>query len=219
MSIYQYFLLFMIYSVIGWLIEVIQGLILNKKFVNRGFLIGPYCPIYGWGSIIIILLLKRYINDLLALFSMSVLICSVLEYMTSLLMEVVFHARWWDYSERKFNINGRICLETMIPFGIGGCIIVKFVNPLFEKILILANQQFITILSIIIFIFYLIDNIISFKIIFNLKSVIKKTTKDSTEKINKLVKDVISNKSLLNRRLINAFPKIEVKQKRKNKED
>jgi uncharacterized membrane protein len=150
---------------------------------------------------------------------MSVLICSVLEYMTSLLMEVVFHARWWDYSERKFNINGRICLETMIPFGIGGCIIVKFVNPLFEKILILANQQFITILSIIIFIFYLIDNIISFKIIFNLKSVIKKTTKDSTEKINKLVKDVISNKSLLNRRLINAFPKIEVKQKRKNKED
>ena len=128
------FLLFITYSFIGWCMEVGCKLVELKKFINRGFLIGPYCPIYGWGCILIIILLNKYTNDPLVLFIMAIVICSILEYFTSYFMEKLFKARWWDYSRRKFNINGRICLETMIPFGLLGCLIMYFVNPFFVSI-------------------------------------------------------------------------------------
>ena len=125
------FLLFLMYSFTGWAIEVIGKLIEKGKFVNRGFLVGPYCPIYGVGCISMILLLNRYIKDPFTLFIMSILLFSFLEYFTSYFMEKIFKIRWWDYSRRKFNINGRICLETMIPFGLGGMLIMYIVNPFF----------------------------------------------------------------------------------------
>lgn len=112
----RYFLYFIIYSFIGWLIEVVCKSIEYKRFVNRGFLIVPICPIYGYGVLFIILLIGKDTSDILGVFLKSVLICSVLEYFTSYFMEKLFKVRWWDYSKRKFNINGRICLETMIPF-------------------------------------------------------------------------------------------------------
>ena len=129
------FLLFLMYSFTGWAIEVIGKLLEKGKFVNRGFLVGPYCPIYGVGSILMIILLNRYINDPPTLFIMSILLFSVLEYSTSYFMEKIFKIRWWDYTRRKFNINGRICLETMIPFGCGGMLIMYVVNPFFLKLL------------------------------------------------------------------------------------
>lgn len=78
-------------------------------------MIGPYCPIYGWGALAITILLKRYIDDWIVLLFMSIITCGILEYATSYVMEKLFHARWWDYSRRKYNINGRVCLETLIP--------------------------------------------------------------------------------------------------------
>ena len=105
-----YFILFIIYAMIGWCIEIINGLIQTKKFVNRGFLIT--------------LLLSKYYNDPIVLFFMGIAVCGILEYLTSYIMEKIFKARWWDYSKRKFNINGRICLETIIPFGLLGCFII-----------------------------------------------------------------------------------------------
>lgn len=111
-----YFLLFFIYSVMGWILEITCKFIEYKKFANRGFLIGPYCPIYGFGALFITLFLGRYSNDIIALFVMTILICGVLEYFTSYIMEKIFKLRWWDYSRRKYNINGRICLDTLIPF-------------------------------------------------------------------------------------------------------
>ena len=129
------FLLFLVYSFIGWTIEVVGELIKHKKFVNRGFLIGPYCPIYGFGAIAITLNLTRYYNNLLVLFTMAILICGLLEYFTSFIMEKLFHARWWDYSNMKYNINGRICLETLVPFGILGVLIIQVLNPFFIHIL------------------------------------------------------------------------------------
>ena len=113
-----YFLLFMTYAFLGWLMEVTLGLIQSKKFVNRGFLIGPYCPIYGFGGLLITFLLQKYVNDPIVLFFMALIICGILEYVTSYLMEKIFHARWWDYSNKKYNINGRVCLDTIIPFGL-----------------------------------------------------------------------------------------------------
>ena len=86
------FLLFMTYSFIGWLMEVICKLIETKKIINRGFLIGPYCPIYGWGCLLITMLLNKYVDDPLVLFVMAIIICSILEYVTSYLMEKLFKA-------------------------------------------------------------------------------------------------------------------------------
>ena len=129
------FLLFIIYSFLGWIVEVIANLIENKKFINRGFLIGPYCPIYGVGLLIIINFLKSYVNSYIIVFVMSMFICMTLEYLTSYVMEKLFNGRWWDYSDKKFNINGRVCLETTIPFGLGGMAIMYIVNPFLDKIL------------------------------------------------------------------------------------
>ena len=122
-ELFIYFLFFIIYSFLGWLLEVTVKLVEDQRFINRGFLIGPVCPIYGFGALLLQLLLNKYINDPWTLFIMIILTCSVLEYSTSYILEKLFHTRWWDYSRKKFNINGRICLETMIPFGIFGLII------------------------------------------------------------------------------------------------
>ena len=99
------FLLFVFYAVFGWVLEVIYSLFTDHKFVNRGFLIGPYCPIYGFGSLMITICLWNNTSDFVDLFLKSVFICSILEYATSYLMEKIFKYRWWDYSNRKFNIK------------------------------------------------------------------------------------------------------------------
>lgn len=117
-TIKLYILIFFIYGIAGWVMESTMISIKNKKFVNRGFLIGPICPIYGYGVVFVSLFLKKYQDDIIATFVMSIIICGVLEYFTSYFMEKFFHARWWDYSKKKFNINGRICLENLFLFGI-----------------------------------------------------------------------------------------------------
>ena len=126
---YTYFLLYFIYSTIGWILEVGLAFYEHKKFINRGFLIGPYCPIYGVGCLLLTILLSKYINEPGVIFALSIFICATLEYLTSYLMEKIFKLRWWDYSNMKFNINGRICLETLIPFGIIGVLVVKYISP------------------------------------------------------------------------------------------
>ena len=148
-TIFLYILLFFLYSFLGWCLEVLCKLVSEKKFVNRGFLIGPYCPIYGYGAILMSVLLQKYLDDPFTLFIMIVLICSVLEYFTSFFLEKIFHTRWWDYSHNKFNINGRICLETMIPFGILGLAIIYVLNPFFYNLLSYIPQKITNIISII----------------------------------------------------------------------
>ena len=115
-TIETWFLWLMIYSVIGWIYESTICSIGQRKLINRGFLNGPYCPIYGTGAVLVLLVLGRIQNPVLLFFAGAVLTCS-LEYLTSWLMEKLFHARWWDYSKRKFNIGGRVCLIGAVVFG------------------------------------------------------------------------------------------------------
>ena len=201
-----YFLLFISYAFLGWCMEVTCKFIQYKKFINRGFLIGPYCPIYGWGALAITILLKRYMEDPLVLFVMSTLICSIIEYLTSYFMEKKYHARWWDYSNRKFNINGRICLETLIPFGILGVAIMYGTNPILFKLYNQIPQLVINILTAILFIGFILDNIISSNIISSINVEGNKLIKDNTEEITEKIKQVLRQKSWLHRRLINAYP-------------
>ena len=209
----KYFILFMIYSFIGWCMEVLTVLIPKKKFVNRGFLIGPYCPIYGYGCLLIIILLKNNLDDPLALFLKAIVICSLLEYSTSFFMEKLFNARWWDYSNKKFNINGRICLETMLPFGILACLVMYVLNPFFESKINLLPDLAVLIIAGILFVIYLVDNVVSFKIISGFSKTVKKVAKDSTEEITNKVRIVLKQKNILNKRLTEAFPKFQAKLK------
>lgn len=219
------FLLFMTYSFLGWCLEVGCKLIEKKKFINRGFLIGPYCPIYGYGALIMTIILIKYINDPVTLFIMIILSCSLLEYITSYALEKIFHTRWWDYSKKRFNINGRICLETMIPFGIFGMLIMYITNPFFYNIYNNLPNTILYIISVILFVIYIIDNIISFKIIKEIQNIGKEIEKkqiikkDDTERITKLVKKQIENsKHTFEKRILHAFPNLELQKiKRKLK--
>ena len=209
-----YFMLFIIYSFIGWSIEVVGKLIEKHKFINRGFLVGPICPIYGWGCIAIILLLSKYKSSPIVLFLMAIIICSMLEYFTSYFMEKLFHVRWWDYTRRKYNINGRICAETMIPFGLLGCLVVYIVNPIFTGLLNKIPVNILNILAIIIFTIYVIDNIVSLSVMFGFKGTLKTVEKDGTEEITKKVREVLLKRNFLYKRLVNAFPNITSKKER-----
>ena len=115
-----YFLLFFVSAVLGWTMEVACKLVEFRRFINRGFLLGPYCPIYGFGAVLVTLLLSRYADSVAAVFVLAMVVCGTLEYLTSYMMEKLFHARWWDYSQKKFNLNGRVCADTLIPFGLLG---------------------------------------------------------------------------------------------------
>ncbi|KFI47738.1 putative ABC transporter permease [Bifidobacterium biavatii] len=122
------FLWFLFYSFCGWVYESILVSVKERRPVNRGFLNGPLCPIYGTGAVLAVELLGRMTNPVLIFIVSSIGACA-LEYATSWGMEQLFHARWWDYSHFKFNVNGRICLLGAIVFGIGGVAIVDGVQP------------------------------------------------------------------------------------------
>lgn len=156
---------------------------------------------------------------------MGIVVCSILEYLTSYFMEKLFHARWWDYSQRKFNINGRICLRTMIPFGLLGLFMMYISNPFFFSIIEKIPNNALDIICVILLIIYFIDNIISFNIIRNV-NITSQKIKDNTEEITeevaedltKKVKEILERKSVLHRRLIHAFPEMKMKIKSKIEE-
>lgn len=199
------FISFVIYSFLGWCMEVVVVFFSSKKIVDRGFLIGPICPIYGVGSILIILLLQKYVGDPIVLLVMAVFICSILEYFTSYIMEKLFKARWWDYSDKKFHINGRICLDNCVSFGILGVVMLYFVHPFFSGLLLKLPSLVLSIVASILFVVYIIDNVISLKVITSFKNLAKSIHKDSTAEITKKVREKLIDRGGLYKRLVSAF--------------
>jgi len=128
------FLWFIFYSVIGWTIETLLFAIRDKKSVKRGFLFGPLCPIYGTGAVVCTLLLYGRVTNFFLLFAIGLVLCDTIEYITSFVMEKAFHAKWWDYSNQKFNIKGRICLASSLLFGGGVALLIKFIQPAVESV-------------------------------------------------------------------------------------
>lgn len=124
-----YFLLLIIYSFMGWLYETIWCSFCERKLVNRGFLTGPICPIYGFGALLVIFILGDVRDNLPALFFSSIIVTNTLEYVTSYLLEKCFAVRWWDYSHYRFNLNGRVCLLGAIAFGTMSVLLIHFIHP------------------------------------------------------------------------------------------
>ena len=207
---FKAFYIFIIYSILGWFMEVIIVSTKKRKLTNRGFLIDPWCPIYGFGALFITVLLKKYYEDPLVLFIMSFLLGSILEYVTSYIMEKIFHARWWDYSDHKFNVNGRISLITSLGFGFLGLILVYVFNPFFLKIVMNIPSIVFNIIMIIIGLIFITDIVTSFKIIYNIRKESYINVKDITEITTEEVKKVLKEKSIFNRRLLNSFPHLKL---------
>ena len=178
------FITFIIYSFMGWLVEEIYAIFITKNLTNRGFLVGPMCPIYGFTSVALILLLNNFKDNIIVLFLLSVLIAAVIEYLTSWILEKFFNVKLWDYSnDSKFELKGRIALFTLIPFGILGTVAILVVNPFIQNIINSININIIYNVSIVIIVLLLIDIVFSVFII-------KKTsgTGDITDKKNEEVK-------------------------------
>lgn len=202
-----WFLLYFIYCVLGYLIECIYCSILENRIVyNRGFLIGPYLSIYGTGAICILLFLKKYFDDFIALFVMASVISTILEYFASFIMEKIFNARWWDYSQQKFNINGRVCLKNSVLFGIASLFVVYLVNPFITNLLFKFNRKLLIVLTMIFFVFYFIDVVVSVLTIYRLRVHSISMTKDLTEEISAQVHSLLIKNRYFYRRLLDAFP-------------
>ena len=204
-----YFLVFIIYSICGWIIEEIFCSIVEKKIVNRGFLLGPICPIYGIGGIGMTLALTRFEESPFVVFCMAIVLAAILEYLTSYVMEKLFNARWWDYSDKKLNLDGRICIETLIPFGVFGLIVIYAFNPLIFRNLSKIPELTKHITTAILFVLTLTDFIVSVFVISKVTKtadrISRETKKDDTNEITKQIKEELQ-KTLSGKRLVDAFP-------------
>ena len=203
------FLLFLIYSIIGYIVEVLSILINYKKLsFHRGFLLGPYLPVFGIGGILMYISLQRYLDDLFALFCMSVIICSFVEFFASLILEKLFKLRWWDYHDKKFNIDGRICLENAIAFGIGGLIFMKFFNPPLISLLNSMPHNILIIISIILFIIFISDLLFTLNSLLKIKVDFNKyLNRDATEEVKQKISDRLRKNIFGTTYIFKSFPK------------
>jgi len=169
----MYFLSFILYSFLGWVYEsTICSMLGHHKIINRGFLLGPYCPIYGIGVLMNWFLLKDIKNPA-TIFLASALICCAIEYVTSYVMEKLFYAKWWDYSNFPFNLYGRICLYGALLFGGGSVIFVKVMHPFVMSVMKYIPKSLIDILALVFAVILLGDIILTVNSINNLNKKLK----------------------------------------------
>ncbi len=133
-KILSYVFLFFAFSIVGYIWETCLKLVQTGELVNSGTLFGPWLPIYGWGGLAVLILLDRFKKKPILVFILSLVICSLIEYFTSCYLEFTKGVRYWDYSNYFININGRICLEGAIIFGLAGCVVMYIGGPLFLQL-------------------------------------------------------------------------------------
>ena len=211
------FLLFMFYSFFGYILEITNCSIREKKLVlNRGFFLGPYLPIYGVSCLLMGSFIIRYKSDLVTAFVMSAFVCTTVEYITSYVLEKIFKARWWDYSDRRFNIEGRVCLFNAFLFGIGGVFFTYVLNPVVVSIIGKLPILALRIVAIILMLIFLSDVIITIRTLYQVKVSSRKfKSRDVTAEITKLIREELTKKrdiktNFFVRHMLNAFPWINI---------
>ena len=189
MYLNKLFLCFLTYSLLGWIYETIFCIVKTGNWENRGFLYGPVCPIYGVGATILYFLTKSNIYSNLEIFFISFFGSLVLEYFTSLLLEILFHAVWWDYTNVPLNISGRTSIITSIGFGFGGIIITNKIIPFVETNINSINFLTAEILAYLFLILFTVDMTMTITALTNFRLIIEKADKS----INKHMMSIISN--------------------------
>ncbi len=191
-TVLDYIFYFFFYSFIGWFFESCYCSIRPKKWVNRGFLRGPICPIYGTGGLVMMIALlplrhiteNLYFNELL-IFIAGAILCDIVEFMTSYIMEKLFNARWWDYSNKKFNIQGRICLTHTFYWGTCSCLFVFILEPIMNLYIVgqvsESSRNILTYIFLTVFAFDLLDTVIHALGIRNISSKFFKISEEISE--------------------------------------
>ena len=194
---------FFIFGFAGWCMEVVLKYRQFHRFINRGFLTGPILPIYGFGVILITLVvgnLASVESGVVMTFALSFVICGVVEYLTSFVLEKIFHARWWDYSQKPMNLHGRVWIGNLVLFGLAGVAIIHIVNPVLFPALdrIPVNVRRTT--AVVLLAVIAADYVISYFVLKLVKVGVDSSEADNTEEISKEVRQLLTNKSYFYRR-------------------
>ena len=204
-------LLFFAYAFIGWCIEVTLKFFQFHRFINRGFLTGPWLPIYGSGAALITIVVNGMApleSSIGTVFVISFIICGFVEYMTSLVLEKRFHARWWDYSQKPMNLHGRIWIGNLILFGLGGVLIVELLNPLLFRLFWQMNYRLREILAIVLLCVFVADYVMSHFVLKLVKTGVESSEADDTEAIQKEIHLLLRDRSFFHRRFAEAYPEV-----------
>ena len=204
-------LIFFAYSFLGWCIEVTLKYFEFHRFINRGFLTGPWLPIYGSGAVLItaaMKLLEPLDRGYGTTFAVSFILCGVLEYMSGYALEKRYHARWWDYTGKPMNLNGRVWIGNLILFGLGGTAVIHIGNPLlyrlFAHITLPAREIAAAVLAAV----FIGDFIVSRFVMKLVKTGVESSTADNTEQISREVRLLLSDRAYFYRRFADAYPDV-----------
>lgn len=208
---------FFIFGFAGWCMEVILKYRQYHRFINRGFLTGPILPIYGFGVILITLVVGRLTSvesGVMTTFAISLVICGLVEYLTSFVLEKIFHARWWDYSQKPMNLHGRVWIGNLVLFGLAGVAIIHIVNPVLFPALdrIPLNTRKVT--AVVLLAIFAADLVISCFVLKLVKAGIDSSEADNTEEISREVRQLLTNRSYFYSRFADAYPEVVYKTER-----
>ena len=168
-TILDYLWFFIVYAFLGWCVEVSYQTVHRGKFINRGFLNGPVCPIYGFGMIILIYCLNSLANKPLLLFIGSFFLTTVLEFITGFILEKVFNDKWWDYANEPFNIKGYVCLSFSIAWGLGAVFMLIIVHPSIALLVSFLDNRIGNVLLVLFLAYFITDLIITILAIMKIK--------------------------------------------------
>lgn len=213
---------FIIYSFFGWILESTVKTFMQRKFVNSGFLYGPFCPIYGFGAIIMLIFLHNFKNNIIILFITAFIILSCWEYAVGWILEKLFKTKYWDYSENKFNVHGRVCLMNSLFWGFLGVVFIHYIHPFISNKVNLIPQSILIYTIIITSMTIIVDLIVNIVKLNNIQLKIQRLTeisdnikekleelkniKDNTqinkENIQQIIEDLKYKQTKIRRKLI-----------------
>ena len=204
-------LLFFIFGFAGWCMEVALKYRQYHRFINRGFLTGPILPIYGFGVALITLVvgnLASVESGVVMTFALSLVICGIVEYLTSYVLEKIFHARWWDYSQKPMNLHGRVWIGNLVLFGLAGVAIIHIVDPIlfsaFDRVPLAVRRAVALALLAVLG----ADCVVSYFVLKLVKVGVDSSEADNTEEISREVRQLLTNKSYFYSRFSDAYPEV-----------
>lgn len=213
MSASEAAIVFFLFSFLGWCMEVLLVFIREHILVNRGFLIGPYCPIYGIGVVFIIVMIKDVLTlpyGIFPVFLCGMIICGILEYFVSWFLEKRYHARWWDYSTKPCNINGRVWIGNLILFGIASVIITMVIYPFLITKIRMIPDHIRWIISIVIIVIMSTDTLLTRFAMAAIREQIEGCSLDDTEEISYYIHEYLHQMPYTIRHLDHAFPSFDI---------
>lgn len=204
-------LLFFTYAIAGWCMEVCLKYIKYRRFINRGFLTGPWLPIYGFGAILITLGVNAIAgveHSIGTTFLISILLCGTVEYVSGWIMERRFHARWWDYSRKPMNLNGRVWIGNLALFGLGGVCVDNLANPLLMKLFNGISLRVRTAIACALLAVIAADYVVTHFVLKLIKTGVETSEADNTEEINREVRLLLRDRNFFYKRFADAYPEV-----------